>query len=269
MKSLLIILPSRGRPDKIKKCLDSYIATTDGTFSEILVQLDMDDTRIDEYRNLIRTYDEDRIKFSIRARPSLNKNVYCLTRIINRAFYADRNREYYCVVNDDMVFETKDWDKILAIPWAISTGHERIMIGKHGEWKDQTPIAGFPITSVIDGRIIRELGWLQMPELGGGCGDNAWFWIGLRAKNLIYNKNMVYSHNHCEFGMADMDDTYRPIYGDNNAGALEDYKRFIDWAKYRANKDIKIVKDLIEKNIGFGANAPQPLKEEELCTVAQ
>lgn len=249
MKPLLIILPSRGRPDRIKGCIDSYLDTTDGEFSELSVQLDQDDKRLDEYKELLRKY-PSRVSFDVRKRPSENPNVYCITRIINRKFYSDRNRDYYCVINDDMTFETKDWDKTLAIPWAISTCKEPNMLAFHGEWKGNTPIAGFPIINVVDGRICRELNWLQMPELDGCCGDNAWFIIGLQAKNLIYNPNVIFYHNHQAFGKVEMDDTYKVIYGDNNAGAMEDYRRFTDWAKYRANPLIKNIRQLIEKNIG-------------------
>lgn len=250
MKPLLIILPSRGRPDKIKLTLDSYIKTTDGEFSEVQIELDNNDPKVDEYKKILRQYDSKRVKFKIRRRPSKNPKVYCITRIINRAFYNDINREYYCVINDDMIFETKDWDKKLAIPWAISTCHERNMIEKYGRFNGNTPVAGFPIISVIDGRIVRELNWLQMPELDGGCGDNCWFWIGLQAKNLIYQDSIYFVHNHEAFGKSEMDDTYAPIYANNNEGALEDYRRFADWARYRSKLIIKQIRDLIEKNIG-------------------
>lgn len=260
MKSLLIILPSRGRPDRIQECLDSYIMTTSGEFSEISVQLDHNDPKIDEYKKVLKKY-EGRVSYDICRRPSDNPKVYCITRIINRKFYTDNNRDYYCVINDDMVFETVDWDKKLAIEWAISTCREPNMLAKHGEWKGNTPIAGFPIISVIDGRICREIGWLQMPELDGCCGDNCWFLIGLQAKNLLYNPDVVFYHNHQSFGKSEMDDTYSPVYGDNNAGAMEDYRRHCDWARYRMNKVIKSIRQLIEKNIGN--------KQEELCTALQ
>lgn len=248
MKPLLIILPSRGRPDKIKKCLDSYILTSDVHFSELLVCLDDDDKCIEEYKKVLAEYSDYKVKYNIARRPSAKR--YCITRIINRAFYGDKNRDFYCVINDDMIFETYGWDKTLAIEWCISTCKEPNMIAKHGSVVGNTPVEGFPIISVIDGRICRALNWLQMPELDGGCGDNCWFWIGLQAKNLIYNKNVIFYHNHQALDKAEMDETYAPVYSDNNAGAIEDYSRFVDWAKYRASPQIKMIRELIEANIG-------------------
>lgn len=249
MKPLLIILPSRGRPEKIKLCIDSYLSTTDGTYSELQVQLDNCDPKVDEYRKVLNQYDSERVSYKIRPRPSNNPKVYCLTRIINRAFYCDKSREYYSVINDDMIFESKDWDKILALPWCISTCKERNMIEKYGETMNGSPVAGFPIISVIDGRICREIGWLQMPEIEGGCGDNCWFILGLQCKNLIYNPNVVFVHNHFAFNKSEMDDTYAPIYGNENSGAMDDYKRFLDWAKYRATRVIKQIKVLLQENL--------------------
>lgn len=265
MKPLLIFLPSRGRPDRIKECLDSYIATTDGTFSQIAVCLDHDDPKVNEYAKVIKEYDPERVKLNVRRRPSKNPKIYCLTRIINRAFYHDTqhvcpDREYYSVINDDMIFETFGWDRAMAMPWTIGTMKETNMIKHYGEWRGTTPVLGFPIISVIDARIIRALGWLQMPETEGCCGDNSWFFIGLQARNLVLVKGHQFTHHHCEFykrehGVEKMDDTYRPVYANDNAGAKEDFARFEDYARYRAKKDIKMIKDLIQANIG--ASAPQ------------
>lgn len=262
MKPLLIILPSRGRPDKIKKCLDSYLYTAEGDFSEVSVQLDSDDKNIKEYKTLLDGYDKNKVTYNISRRPSEKR--YCITRIINRKFYNDMQRQFYCVINDDMIFETCGWDKTLALEWCISTCKDPNMIEKHGSVVGNTPVEGFPIISVIDGRICRALNWLQMPELDGGCGDNCWYWIGLQAKNLIYNKNVIFYHNHQAFGKSEMDDTYLPVYGDNNAGAVEDFKKFIDWAKYRASPQIKMIRELIEKNIGAKSEGAEK-KESVLC----
>lgn len=258
MKPLLIVLPSRGRPDKIKKCIDSYISTCPDDFSELSIQLDSDDKKLEEYHQVIKEYDGEKVKCEVSRRPSENR--YCITRIINRKFYRDKDRDYYCVINDDMVFETPGWDRTLAIEWAISTCKDPNMVEKHGSVVGNTPVEGFPIISVIDGRICRALNWLQMPELDGCCGDNVWFWIGIQARNLIYNKNVIFYHNHQAFGKSEMDDTYLPVYGNNNQGATEDFKKFIDWTKYRASNQIRMVRELIEKNIGVK-------NTEELCQI--
>jgi hypothetical protein len=65
MQKLLVLCPSRGRPERIKDFLDSFESTTDCFHTKLAVLLDKDDPCIPQYMEVIpswaivRLYDRD------------------------------------------------------------------------------------------------------------------------------------------------------------------------------------------------------------------
>lgn len=233
-------MPSRKRPQRMKEAVQSYIDTTDGTHSEIKILIDNDDPTLEEYLKILKEdFNYENVSYVVG-----EPDTY--TNIVNREFDNDRNRNFYCITNDDIIFKTKEWDKLLSVDWAVTTGHEPNMHEFHRE----KATFGFPIISVIDGRIIREIGWLQYPKLNQCCGDNVWYMLGTRCENLLYNKNVVYVHNHAYFGKAEMDEHYHKILDNNAENAKKDFKIYMKWLKYDIPLDTLKIKNLIRDNNG-------------------
>lgn len=143
---ILTICPSK-YPEKLERMIDSYTVT-----SSI-------------HTNIIINYEEKSI-----------------TRIFNEIFEKNPNYDFYFMANDDIIFNTPLWDKILANKGKISYGND-LLQGEH--------LCPFPM---IDGDIVRALGWLQMPMLEKYCGDLCWMTMGKQLDILNYKENVTIKH---------------------------------------------------------------------------
>jgi len=76
-----------------------------------------------------------------------------ITEIFNKAFQDNPDFDYYHMSNDDCVYKTHDWDLKLARKGKITYGNDLFQ---------SENLCTFPM---IDGDIVRALGWLQMPTL--------------------------------------------------------------------------------------------------------
>jgi len=238
MKNLLIICPSRGRPERILETIQSIEDTCNFEHTDFMVLLDNDDVCVpDYYKNLpewvkIKVYDR-------------SHDCTLTTEIINRAFNENREYNFYSVTNDDIIYLTKGWDESLCQELKISSGQDDTMVAKYGKDRIGNINPGeFPITSVIDGDIVREIGWLQYPKLKHSCGDNIWYWIGKRAECLCFNGNFHTEHRSAYFGLGEADETFEKC----NAYRLkEDYYTFKEWLKYRCGNEVCKILELVNK----------------------
>lgn len=101
-----------------------------------------------------------------------------VTEAINNFIDDVHNYDFIHLTNDDVVYKTFGWDKILtdAIPaqGGISYGDD----GVHGE-----ALCTFPMIST---NIILALGWAQLPDLEKYYGDTVWWHIGQECKCIHY-----------------------------------------------------------------------------------
>ncbi len=156
-KDLLTVCPSRGRPKRLKTLIDSFDRTT-GIDSDLYILLDNDDPCLDDYMDVI-----GQRHFIIQDRMTL-------TQIINSAFYKYPDYKYYSICNDDMEDITEGWDQILK---SDGIAYGNFCVNNVN-----------PMSSVINGDLVRATGWLQYPKLISLSGDNIWYWIGKRLNRL-------------------------------------------------------------------------------------
>lgn len=105
-----------------------------------------------------------------------------ITNIFNKAFNDNPDYDFYFMANDDIIFKTLNWDLKLAVKGKISYGNDLIQSNN---------LCTFPM---IDGDIVRALGWLQMPLLSKYCGDVVWKFIADNLKLLNYNPEVIIEH---------------------------------------------------------------------------
>lgn len=113
----------------------------------------------------------------------INSQVGSITTIFNNLFNKYPDFDFYFMANDDIEFKTKDWDKKLANKGKISYGKDNIEGGHTGNFL------------MIDGDIVRALGWLQMPMLNRYCGDMCWKHIGKQLNILKYMPEVEIVHH--------------------------------------------------------------------------
>lgn len=182
------VLPSRQRPDALKRFFEGYIETE--ADSKGVVLLDIDDPKLHEYE--IRNFPKDWIAIAGIRHDGL-------ASMFNEAFHRFPNEPWYSYMTDDTIPRTKHWDKIL-IEKAGNDGVAYPDDGINGE-----KLAGIP---VIGGDLVRDMGWLALPGLKRIYIDNAITEVARRAGKLHYCPEVLIEHMHFSNGKSAFDDTY-------------------------------------------------------------
>lgn len=221
-EQILVICPSRGRPQQCKAMVDSFLKNSN--CSTIKILLDNDDEFLNEYFDVLKD-----VSFSINTRNTT-------TNLINDHWrYTADCYKYFSVTNDDFIYQTKDWDKKLI---------KRIKeSGKFGIAYGNDLLAGMaiPTTSVISREIVESLGYLQMPLLTHLFGDNVWNYIGRACDCIYYVPEVIIEHRHVFARKAQADETHN--FTNSEEMYRKDEQAFIKWIKENSKDDIKKVKE--------------------------
>lgn len=140
-----------------------------------------------------------------------------LTKIYNEIFFDNPNYDFYHMMNDDTLYRTDNWDLNLAKKGKITYGNDCLQ---------EENLCTFPM---IDGRIVRALGWLQLPTLEKYCGDSVWKFIGQSLNILEYVPEVVIEHK---------------WEGQNDELCKEDMAKFAQWLP-EAYKDLDKIRKVI------------------------
>ena len=189
MNKLLTFCPSRIRPDRILEMLASWDRTR-SPWNDIVIYVADDDPRLEEYKKNLA----GRNLVIGKRRTKVEVDNYCTTEL-----YPDY--EYYAEINDDHIYHTKEWDRLLIEEierrggWGFACGNS----------------SGLPSGMVISGNIIRALGYQTTPLLEQSYGDNFHQELG-EALGMFYRVNGVsIEHKHWVFGKAKLDDNYAMV----------------------------------------------------------
>ena len=207
----------------------------------LVLVVDKDDPRIDEYRKLpgISMAPTDHPIWPADAvvlmelEPDESGN---LTKATNTA--AARVWDEDCVighVGDDHAFRTVGWDAEFALD------RPGVIYGNDLNVRELVPTAAF-MSSVIP----RTLGWYALPTTRHLYIDAAWKKIGEELGALTYRDDIVIEHLHPSVGKAAMDDGYR----DANGPAMwaHDRTAYELWVTTKMESDIARVRG----KIGYG-----------------
>jgi hypothetical protein len=197
---LLCICPSRGRPDRIKTMLDSYISTK-SDFTDMYIYLDNDDPELSKYD--FKEYD---VKVEIGERQHL-------VPIYNHAWKVNNDYSYYFVANDDLVFRTKNWDKMLIDTiiekgngWGIAYGDDL-----HGNVE-----AGLPDFSVMSANIVNTMGCIYPDRFLRLWCDFYYRDLGNSVGKLFCNKDVIIEHIRVHNPDEDLDEYKSTVTTDRN-----------------------------------------------------
>ena len=219
-KKLLVICPTRERPDRAAEMLDSFAKTHSGD-SLLIFVVDRCDSDLWRYKELFKEYAEIS-RYFIRTQETITKH-------FNYIFECMPDADYYSCSNDDFIYRTPGWDSQL-IRAIEDSGRPGIAYGN-----DQMGRGILPTTSVISGEIPRALGWLQMPKLTHLCGDLVYKALGNRINNLIYLEDVIIEHKHFLNRKAEYDTTYART--NSREMYIKDNEAFRDWLKYDFDED--------------------------------
>lgn len=182
------VLPSRSRPGNVARFINA--CHDQGIPAPLWLRVDLDDERINGYRRLDLP---DGWAMVEGPRDGL-------ASLYNAAFKTLQDRPFYGVLADDIVPETKDWDKRLI----EAAGSDGLAFGDDG-------INGSIHAThfVLGGDLVREIGWLALPGLSRIFIDTAWVDIARSRGVLRYLPDVILRHHHFSNGRAFFDGTYR------------------------------------------------------------
>ena len=225
MKRLLVICPTRERPNRLAEMVESFKINTSDQATLVTI-VDDDDPLVKEYIDLSK-----KLQFICRVRP--RKTVI---EHLNWTFFCSSNYSYYSSSSDDYIYKTLDWDKKLtkAIDGnGIAYGND-LCAGEN-----------IPTTSIISGEIVRALNWLQLPTLTHLCGDLVYKSIGKRLKCLHYCPDVIIEHNHFMNRKAEKDASYCRT--NSKEMYLKDHEAYEHWLKNNFDDDCERIKEWITR----------------------
>ena len=219
--SIIVICPSRGRPEKAKQAYDSFGASAGLPATDMVFVVDKDDPTLPAYRDVVPVVSFDHEGGGMAA--PMNAAV---------PHYWDK---YGTVgfVGDDHRFRTKGWDQ------TFEEIMERPGIGMlYGNDLIRQDI---PTQVFIKSAIVRALGWFCLPGAKHLYLDNTWATLGRGANCLLYCPEVIIEHEHPVVGKGTMDEGYARV----NAPSMyeHDGKVFNAWvASGQAQIDVETVR---------------------------
>jgi hypothetical protein len=222
---ILVIVPSRGRPERLRYMLKEALQLSDGS-ADFAVCTDSDDTS--GYGDLCG----DRVLWfrgSSRRMCAWTNYVAAHPRACRYGYLAS--------LGDDHVPRTAGWDGALvsAITAAGGTG---IAYGD-----DLHQGAALSTAPVISRDITDALGWMCLPGLASKFCDNVWMRLGTGSGCLSYVPGVVIEHVHPDAGKTAMDETYTAGYGTWEG----DERVFRLWERTGAADDVRIVEQVMKR----------------------
>ena len=216
MKDLVILVPSRGRPQNIEDLLFSLQETK--TASELIVIVDDDDETLDQYIEL-------GCKIMMIAKQGKG-----MARPLNFAanIFKDDYR-HFAFIGDDHRPRTEYWDqKLINALDEVGTG---IAYGD-----DLLQGENLPTAVAMSGDIVRALEGMVPPGFIHLYLDNFWMQLGKDLKSFIYLPDVIIEHLHPVAGKAQWDENYRSVNAEEVYSA--DAKAFDQYINSQAYQDL-------------------------------
>src|SRR5208282_750441 len=178
--NLLLIVPSRGRPERIARMLD-VVHRTAKMKTHVHIAIDDDDPMFIRYEDVMEHHggDGDRLESGPRDGLVGWTNKIAMDRIDDYGYFGS--------FGDDHVPRTPGWDKAL-IEGIERMGGTGITYPWDGTRED------IPEAPVVSADIIRELGWFLHPDLHHWYGDNVLADLGRGAGCIRHLRAIAVDH---------------------------------------------------------------------------
>ncbi len=202
MPELVVITPSRGRPQQLAALADAVAETTRGRV-EVIGCVDNDDPQLSAYEALLPTpgpapYAPLRLLFGERRSLSTWTN-----QAAQAALLAPDPPRYLASLGDDHRPRTPDWDLRL-VEAMEGIGGSGISYGN-----DLLQGPALPTAWVVSADIVAAVGWMMLPACAHLYVDNAVLELGRAADRIVYRPDVIIEHLHPMAGKAAWDGSYR------------------------------------------------------------
>lgn len=228
MRDLLVITPSRGRPESLREMIRTCFDHAAGDVF-IAACVDEDDPFRVEYADVCWDYRPEVIWYC-----GPRQNLTGWTNLI--ASTDARSYRALASFGDDHRPRTPGWDSKLlaAIDGMGGTGiayGDDLLMGRN-----------LPTAPVVSADIVAALGWMCEPSLAHMCVDCVWKDLGEQAGCLAWVPEVTIEHVHWAAGKTAPDATYAAAEAVKEA----DRQRYDVWRQERMAADVDTVKALLK-----------------------
>jgi hypothetical protein len=212
MSKLLLIVPTKGRPEKHLEFYESF--KINSTVADLVFVLSLGDIQYPRIPG---------VKYETVDSPTMSG------KLNNIAVKYANDYDYIAFMGDDVRIRTNAWDakmldEISSIPNAIAYGNDLYQ----GE--------ELPTAVLLDSNIVRTLGFMSPPEFNHLYIDNFWKKLGEGLSSLKYFSEIILEHLHFTIGKAVEDNTYRE--SSSNQAFLEDREAYHNYIDNNLDNDI-------------------------------
>jgi hypothetical protein len=217
---LLVIVPSRGRPQNLARLLDA-VHKTGKIASHVHAGVDENDPELERYRDVMNRHGHDGDILETGPR----KGLAAWTNEI--AMRRARQYPFLASFGDDMVPRTPGWDK------ALVNGIKR-MGGTGLTYPWDSVREDIPEAVVLSSNIVTALGWMALPSCSHFYIDNAWADLGRGAGCIRHLRAVAVDH------VKQSDETAKG----NVRSLAADEAAYQAWKRERMADDIRIIAGL-------------------------
>jgi hypothetical protein len=197
MNKVLLIVPTRGRPEKSIEFYEEF--KKNSTITDLVFGLDDDDV---EYPRI------DGALYEVNPRAMMNGTLNLIAKK-----YADQY-EYIAFMGDDHRPRTPGWDielvnSIKDIKHGIAYGND-LLQGRN-----------LPTAVLLKSSIVKTLGFMAPPAMKHLYLDNFWKDLGIELGSLVYSNDVIIEHLHFTNGKSEQDNGYAEV----NSSELYNYDK--------------------------------------------
>jgi hypothetical protein len=191
MSRLVVLVPTRGRPENIVELLQAFKDTN--AEANLVIVCDEDDPKLEEYKAT-----------------GANGLVYPregkgMAKPLNKAANELAYRyDFFAFMGDDHRPRTQGWD--IAIQEELSKLGTGLAYGN-----DLIQGAGLPTAVFMTADIVRTLGGMVPPNMIHLYLDNFWLELGRDLNAIAYREDVIIEHLHPIAGKAQWDEQYREV----------------------------------------------------------
>lgn len=210
MSDLLMIVPTRGRPDSVPAIMQAW-DDTEAT-AHLLFAVDTDDPEVAAYRkHAKRLKDDDRVKFTFGKRRRL-----CGT-LNQQAVKHASTYPVLAFMGDDHRPRTVGWDVRFVTCLSGGAAGPGVVYGN-----DLLQGEKMPTAVALTSDIVSTLGYMAPPALVHLCLDLVWLDWGKGIGRITYLEDLIIEHMHPANGKAPMDAGYEEVNSSEQVSADSD-----------------------------------------------
>lgn len=234
MTALVVVVPTRGRPENAARLATAFRETTSLDAVAVFVA-DPNDPRLADYRDLLTEGRIDRLVITDRE----GGGGLCYPLNYAACRYAELVN-YVGFMGDDHLPRTAGWDREMVEE--LDSLQPRVAYGN-----DLLQGPNLPTAVFMQSRMIRAMGVMAPYAMRHLYLDNFWKHLGEQTGGLRYRDDVVIEHLHPVAGKAEWDERYRVV----NDRAVDDEDRAA-WVHYRDGVGFAAVLRLVNEEYGRG-----------------